>query len=139
MDRRVSRLKEYDYAIMAIDSSGLISERSFPLHARIYDNGKRQSIDELKVDITADRHIQLAWKYSPTDRQHIHFIVYRNYNNSGLEMYKNILGDKNEFIDSILPGDGNYQYAVKVITDDGADSKLISSSVIKYERKSGSQ
>ena len=139
LDRRIARLKEYDYSVSALDSSGLLSERSFPLHARIYDSGKRPPIDDLKVQLTSDHNIQLLWTYHRDDRQHVHFIVYRNFNNNGMEMYKNILGDKNDFTDTVLPGEGNYQYAVKVITDDGGASALKSSQTIKYEKKSGSQ
>ncbi len=138
-DKKIVRLKEYDYSLTAIDSSGLSSEHSFPLHARIYDNGKRKEIDNLKLTVTGNRSIQLAWSYAPADRQHIHFIIYRNYNDGGLAMYRNVTGDKNEFTDTTLPGEGNYQYAVKVITDDGGSSKLTASQTIKYERKSGSQ
>lgn len=136
-DRSVQVKKEYDYALTAVDSSGLSSDYSFPIHARIYDNGKRKEIESLRLLVTDKRLLQLSWKYSLADRQHIHFIIYRNYNNNGLEMYKNINGDKNEFTDTLLPGEGNYQYAIKVVTDDGGASALVPSQTIKLEKKSG--
>ena len=134
-DRRVVRLGEYDYCLSAIDSSGLSSERSFPLHARIYDNGKRAGIDTLGVSLTEKRSFRLVWRYSLADRQHIRFLLYRNYNSRGLEMYKNIDGGVTEFTDLLLPGEGEYQYALKVITDDGGSSSLVSSKIIKLDKK----
>lgn len=134
-DHKVERLKEYEYSLTAIDSSGLSSGYAFPLQARIYDNGKRKEVDELKVDITADQHILLAWKYNLPDRLHVHFILYRNYNNQGLEMYRNVNGDQDAFTDTMLPGKGNYQYALKVVTDDGGASRIVTSQTIQYEKK----
>ncbi|MBS1598595.1 MAG: hypothetical protein JST75_10260 [Bacteroidetes bacterium] len=135
VDRNIVRLKEYDYSLTAVDSSGLSSERSFPLRARIYDSGKRPAVDELKVDITDNREIHLTWKYNSVDKTHMRFIVYRNYNNNGLEMYRSVAADKNEFIDNTLPGEGNYQYAIKAVTSDGGASVLVNSQIVKYERK----
>jgi uncharacterized protein len=134
VDRRVQKLKEYGYSITAVDSSGLSSEHSFPLHARVYDNGKRKGIESLQVSITADHTIRLQWVYGQVDQKQIRFIIYRNYNNGGLEVYKTVPGDKNEFIDATLSGKGDYQYAVKVATSDGGASELMSTQTIKYER-----
>jgi len=134
-DRRVRRLGEYEYCLTAIDSSGLTSENSFPLHARIYDNGRRTGVDTLALTLTEKRSMQLIWRYNPADRQHIRFLLYRNYNNRGLEMYKNIDGGANEFTDTLLPGEGDYQYALKVITDDGGASGLVSSRVVKLDKR----
>jgi hypothetical protein len=134
VDRRVQKLKEYDYSITAIDSSGLFSEHSFPLHARVYDNGKRKGIESLQINIAADHTIRLQWIYGQASQQQIRFIIYRNYNNSGLEMYKSVAGDKNEFIDTMPAGKGDYQYAVKVVSNDGGASELMSTQTIKYER-----
>jgi uncharacterized protein len=134
-DRHVQRLKEYSYSLTAIDSAGLSSPFTLPLQARIYDNGKRKGIDELKVDITEDHRIRLSWKYTSTDRAHISFMVYRDYKNGGFELYKRIGGDQNEFTDSILPGEGAYQYGLKVMTDDGGASAMIRSQKINYEKK----
>ncbi|MDP4216417.1 MAG: hypothetical protein Q8927_09460, partial [Bacteroidota bacterium] len=135
IDRGVERLKVYQYSLRAIDSSGLSSEFAFPLEARIYDNGRRKEIDELKVNITPDRQIRLFWTYNLPDRLHVRFIIYRNYNDGGLEMYKNIPGEQSVFTDNRLPGPGNYQYAVKVVTDDGGASRLAMSGTVHYENK----
>lgn len=134
-DRRVRRLGEYEYSLTAIDSSGLVSEYSFPLSARIYDNGRRSGVDSLALDLTEKKTLRLAWRYPLTDRQHIRFLLYRNYNNRGLEMYKNIEGGANEYTDTLLPGEGDYQYALKVVTDDGGASGLVTSRILKLEKR----
>jgi hypothetical protein len=134
-DRHVRRMAEYEYCLTAIDSSGLYSDYSFPLHVRIYDNGRRRGVDTLQLSMTGNKTMQLIWRYSLSDRQHIRFLLYRNYNNGGLELYKNIEGGANEFTDSSLPGAGDYQYALKVITEDGGASGLVSSRIIKLEKQ----
>lgn len=122
-DRDLVKRKSYRYFLQAIDESGLLSAKSYPADALIYDNGKRKAISNLTADYDKKtKSVQLNWNYEKSDK--FHFVIYRSYNGSDFTVYKSADGTSNSYADWDLLGDGEYTYGIKVFYKDGGQSVL---------------
>lgn len=131
-DTAIMRLGLYEYSLMAVDDDGNISERSFPLSVRIYDSGIRKEIEKLSGKLEEDGvSITLSWHYPV--KEDYYFIVYRSVNEEGLQMYETIPSGQVFFKDANLR-QGQYEYALKAIYKDGAQSPI--TTPVKVEVKS---
>jgi uncharacterized protein len=130
-DGEVIRGKSYEYMLQAIDSSGLKSEFSYPLHVSVYGQSTLPQVKNLKVskDKTSG-HIHIDWDYSTTDVP-VKFVLYRS-NDSNIEQYKYTSDHK--YVDSLMPYTDKVTYAVKAISDDGAESELSDTVTLKIEK-----
>lgn len=129
-DTTVQKLMRYEYSLMALDDDGNRSAFSFPLNVRIYDSGMRKKIESFSARRDANGAVSLAWKYAV--KGDYHFLVYRSFNDSGLQMYEQIPGDKSSIADTNLTK-GIYEYAIKAIYKDGGQSPLIKSNRIEVK------
>lgn len=133
-DTAVKQRVQYDYRITAIDSAGHHSEQAFSVTGRPYDTGRRPGIDNLKATLASDRRsIALSWTYPATNEKHW-FVVYRSFNGSAMRQYKAIQNATPSFDDTLLVGEGTYQYAVRVMMDNGAESDISQSVEIRIPR-----
>lgn len=123
-DTKVKKMIQYSYSLIAFDNDGNHSERSFPVTLRVYDSGLREKIQSFtgKLD-NSGKTITLTWNYPVKDDYYL--LLYRSVNNSGLQMYESFKSDKSEFIDNKL-SPGKYEYALKAIFRDGAQSPITS-------------
>ncbi len=131
-DTTVERLKRYKYALQTIDKTKLKSRQSFPLTVRVYDSGQRNLINSFSAELSKDKKsIRLKWLQKGKKNSKI--IIYRNFNNTGFQMYDSTPGKINSFNDYNLQK-GDYEYAIKVVQNDGTESplsKLISIKITK--------
>ncbi|MBL0176838.1 MAG: hypothetical protein IPP94_16515 [Ignavibacteria bacterium] len=136
LDRDVERNVVYEYALEAVDSAGLRSEMSVSVQARPYDTGVRPGITGLQATVDADgKRVTLNWK-NPALKEVFQAFVYRSVRGNGLRKYAAVQGDAAPTVsDSSLQGDGVYEYAVKIVTASGAESKLSAPVQVTVEKK----
>lgn len=122
----------YDYVIVARDSSGLYSDPSSIVTAKRYDNGLRPSVRNLRaVYDSVNKKVNLSWQYDKLDEQ-CSFIIYRGTGTrvSSYSVVKN--SEARTFTDEKIPSSGvTIEYAVKVVTESGAESTLSSPITIR--------
>ena len=125
IDRAVQRNIMYEYRIEAVDSSGLRSPARLTVQARPFDTGVRPAVKDVAAVYGATNNtIMLSWSYSPAKSESAYFVVYRSRNGSPLIRYRAVDFDQKGFIDREITGTGTYEYAVKVMTQSGAESPL---------------
>ncbi len=131
IDTKVKKTTWYEYSLVATDDDGRRSERSFPLKVRVYDSGVRKKIDSFSANLDPDKKsISLNWKYSM--KGDYYFLIYRSFNGSGLQMYRQVTSDK-AFVADTNVSKGVYEYALKAVYKDGGQSML--SNNVKVEVK----
>ncbi len=125
IDRDLSANTVYEYAVEAVDSTGLHSPFSSSVLARPYDTGVRPPVKDLKAVYHKDKGtIGLQWSYSTTRKEHLWFVVYRETPGSGMMTHKALEGTVRSFEDKANAGNGTYRYAIKVRTDAGGEPPL---------------
>ena len=129
-DSKVVKQTWYEYALEAVDSSGLHSPKSFPLNVRMYDSGKKKDITNFKVVKSADeKSLQLSWNYP--EKGNYWFVIYRSVDGKDRMTYKNLSSDQLKFTDSNLKK-GLYKYSIKAVYKDGGESPFVESQSIDF-------
>lgn len=117
-DKTIKGESDYGYALVAIDSSGLQSDQSFPLSIRTPRLAVRP-VSGLKATVNADNSVSLSWGY---DVPNCRFTVFRS---DGEEKFRSVdaVYDKREYKDT-RPGKGRRRYAVRTMLQDGRTSSF---------------
>lgn len=118
IDTTVTTGITYYYSIRAKDLSGLYSKYASAVYGKPYDTGIRPPIEKLSA-IVEKRNIILKWEYPALKTEHT-FVIYKKDDKGQLKQYdttkEKTYTDKNT-------NKENY-YAVKVVTNDGGQSKI---------------
>ena len=131
-DKTVLPRHEYAYTLVAIDDSKLRSEPSFPQRVRPYFSGVRPAIRQVSVTLNPDKtQAMLRWNYQATADCRI--LVYRKVNQEGLVLLENLPGTQQQFTDPVR-GNGQYQYAIKAVYQDGQGTLLSAYSTVTVTR-----
>ncbi|WP_288426189.1 hypothetical protein [uncultured Spirosoma sp.] len=118
-DQQVKSDASYSYRLVAVDSAGLQSSASFPLNVRTLRAIPR-SARQLVAQVGGDgRTVALRWQHPDL---YARFIIYRATGTSSLRSYESVNREQT-FTDKAVPP-GQYEYAVKVIYQDGRESGL---------------
>lgn len=124
-DRAVQQNVMYEYRIDAVDSSGLRSPKGLTVQARPYDSGVRPTVDDLIASFDpASNAVALGWTYAAGTAEGMYFVVFRSRDGGPLARIRALGKDLRTFVDRDIPGPGIYAYAIKVMTDSGAESSL---------------
>ncbi len=124
-DKAVKQNTMYEYQIEAVDSTGLRAMALLPVQARPYDTGVRPAPSALRAAYDAvGKRVELSWFYMPRREEKFYYVVYRSVPNAPLVQYTSFTSPQPAFTDSDLLGAGMYAYAVKVVTESGAESPL---------------
>ena len=124
-DKAVQQNVMYEYQIEAQDSTGLRAMALLPVQARPYDAGVRQAPSALRASYdAAAKRVLLSWFYVPRREEKFYYVIYRAAPDAALLQYRSFVSPQPSFADADLPGAGAYVYAVKVITESGAESPL---------------
>lgn len=119
VDQQVKPDASYSYRLVAVDSAGLKSIASFPLNAntlRAIPRSARQLVAQVGAD---GRTVALRWQHPDP---YARFIIYRATGASSLRSYEAVNRELT-FTDKAVPP-GQYDYAVRVIYQDGRESGL---------------
>jgi hypothetical protein len=124
-DKDVQQNVMYEYQIEAQDSTGLRTMALLPVQARPYDTGVRPAPSALQASYdAAARRVLLSWFYIPRREEKFYYVVYRAAPNAPLVQYRSFTSARPAFTDTELLGTGSYVYAVKILTESGAESPL---------------
>lgn len=122
IDKTVLPHHIYNYTLVAVDDSKLISEKSFSIQVKPYDSGIRRGVQNLRATKTMDgKQILLAWNVNPNTAHRV--LIYRKINQSGLVLVEGLPSTASQFIDKSAQT-GQFQYALKVLYKDGGESVL---------------
>jgi fibronectin type 3 domain-containing protein len=120
-DKSVASKQNYIYSIETIDSSGLHSGKSFPLHVYVYGKGYKNEIKKFEVVMAQDKNtVSMHWVVPAGEISY--YILFKGRDNKGLKMAGNIPGGNTGYEDKTMPG--TYQYAIKAVYKDGEESAL---------------
>jgi hypothetical protein len=126
----------YEYQIEVVDSSGLHSPPSPVAQARPFDPGIRTPVKDLSVHYdTTSKTVKLNWKYASPRKERFWFVIYRAENQALVTEYSSLEGSAREFQDHTVHRSTSYKYAVRVKTEEGAESQLSESAVIRMPGK----
>ena len=118
-----------EYAIQAVDADGLKSEPSFPVAVKIPSALKKKRITTFTATWNEEKkYIQLQWQLAQSCD---HLLIYRAYNDEGLELYARVTGNETVFFDR-SPKKGAYKYALKPLFADGTEGLLSEMATIIY-------
>ncbi|MBI3221360.1 MAG: hypothetical protein HYZ44_17750 [Bacteroidetes bacterium] len=122
VDTKVEPGKRYKYQLVAKDSAGLVSQPSIAVVTCV-DHGIRAAIREIltKVDREGKR-IILQWNYPKDGLKG--FQVYRAVGDNPIRLYQFIEPDKVQFIDKELRANTKYNYQLKAVFKNGAESEM---------------
>ncbi|HZV12662.1 MAG TPA: hypothetical protein VFA55_05560, partial [Candidatus Kapabacteria bacterium] len=124
-DTAVKQNVIYQYTLKAMDSSGLYSLGALPVQARPFDNGSRPPVEDVEAVFDSAGHkVTVTWSYRSIKNEKYFYILYRSVKNSPLTEYKAVDESQTQFTDTDLIGAGLYEYAVKVKTRNGAESRV---------------
>ncbi|KUO61483.1 hypothetical protein APF79_01435 [bacterium BRH_c32] len=118
VDTTVTTGTTYYYSIRAKDISGLFSKYSSTVYGKPYDTGLRPSIEKFSIDVEK-KNIILKWEYPPLKAEHV-FMIYKRDDKGKLQQYDTT--KEKSYTDKNVNKE-NY-YAIKVITEDGGQSKM---------------
>ncbi len=124
-DKSVAAGQTYVYRIVAEDESGLLSPPSKTMLFRV-PSGIVESI-KLKRRLQTDK-VKLTWAVE-SDKSVQKVLVYRSVNNAAMQLYGHTTDEV--FYDDRLSPQKVYEYAVKVIYNDGSSSALSKSVQVK--------
>lgn len=122
----------YEYSLDARDDDGRTSLRSNIVTATRLVSGSRPEIDGLThtLDRTAGT-IVLRWR-APSDRT-ARIYLYKSTAEGDLSLLQSIEGSTAQFSDAEIASGGSYRYGLKVVTDDGRESRMVTTEQIRYE------
>jgi len=124
-DNDVEQGKIYYYRLDVVDSSSLHSKPAGDVQGRAYDDGVRNKAINLHASYDQKTSTtKLTWDYIPSKKEKYWFVVYRGYNSGKLLQYKSVSNSQLVFTDELLIGKGSYQYAIRVLSENGGDSGL---------------
>ncbi len=112
----------FDYALQAVDQSGLRSEPSNEITCKRYDTGVRPpaKLVTARYDSTA-RVVEIGWTYSDLPED-LAFVIYRA-DGEDLVSYAVVAdGKTRSYVDRVPPRAASVRYAIKVVTASGAES-----------------
>jgi hypothetical protein len=123
IDKDVEQNKIYYYRLDVVDSSGLHCKPAADVQGRAYDDGVRNKAANLVAAYDQKTNsTKLSWSYTPSKKEKYWFVVYRSYNKNPLLQYRSVPNTQVTFKDEMLVGKGTYNYAIRVLSENGGDS-----------------
>ena len=117
----------YEYRIVSVDSSGLVSPPARSIHARPVDDGSRPAPRNVRAVYNPRAGtVGLTWESIPPGGERHWFVVYRAFREGGLIKHASVAQGARSYLDRKLVGTGTYKYAVRLFTAKGGESVLSS-------------
>jgi uncharacterized protein len=120
-DTAIRGESEYGYALVAVDSSGLSSDTSFPLVVKT-PKSTPQTVQGLRAFVNPDKSVSLYWEYPVPNCR---FTIFRAKENETFRSLDAVY-DNREYRDK-RPEPGSTRYAVRVMYQDGRTSRFSNS------------
>ncbi|MCX6250838.1 MAG: hypothetical protein NTX61_08805 [Bacteroidetes bacterium] len=135
VDTTVKQNVMYEYSMIAVDSSGLCSPKSFSVTARPYYTGNLPGVTNVSASYdSTSRIVTIRWNYEKL-KGNYYFLIYRSFNKEGLIQYTRFNDTSNNTFtdDQFSRGGGLYEYAVKVCNNLGGESKLSEKAGVSFK------
>lgn len=117
VDTAVAPRTTYSYTIVAIDKSGLHSERALPVQGRPYGRAELSPVDQVQATYDSTQGVVvLVWQYPQPPQEKYWYVIYRAVDHHPLQQYRAVEARERRFVDRELVGHGQYRYAVRVMT-----------------------
>ncbi len=126
----------YQYKIRAKDDASLFSEFSMEVTGKVTKKTARLVAPVLQNATRNGKEMQLIWNYNlPNElkNQPYKFYIYRSYGASSLEQIGQTESNILQFTDDTIEEGALYNYAIKVIFEDGTSSDFSEIKSILYE------
>ncbi len=129
---------DYQYTMIAVDSSNLESPPAKPVTGRRIDNGLRGVIKKLKAKKTGDdpAAIALTWELEMGENQASEtpesYSIYRGEELENIRLYATVKGDASTWKDRSLKRGTSYKYRIQANFKRGGVSKFSELVVMKY-------
>lgn len=106
----------YDYRAIAVDSNGLRSEPSQPMHGRPYGASRLQPVRRIDVSYDSTAGITtVVWECDAVPSE-AWFVIYRGFEDYDLHQYRAVKAADRRFVDTDLVGNGRYRYAIRLLS-----------------------
>lgn len=129
IDKDIETNTMYEYSILSIDKSGLLSKPAFPVMARPYDSGKRNPVENFNLKYNeSNKTVTLTWNYIPLEKERTWYVIYKSKNEGTLKEYKSLNGETFYFMDSNTKP-GKTKYGIVVMTSHGGESEMVQTSI----------
>ncbi|GAK93410.1 hypothetical protein JCM19298_2129 [Nonlabens ulvanivorans] len=117
IDKEVKTGVKYYYSLQAKDDSDNLSEFSVPVMGKPYDDGIRPPVQNIKLSNQKNQ-ASITWEYKEMDDK-TYFVIYKKNQKGNLVQYKSV--SEMIFSEKVKLND---EFAVKVFTKDGGQSKI---------------
>lgn len=120
----------YEYSMRALDDAALFSGYAFPVKGRRWFGEEILTVEDLQPTYNSNtQKIQLRWTFEPPKYDILQginhlFYIYRSVGNDALLRYRIIDGQNTSFSDLKVKEGEQYNYAVKVVFQNGKGSAL---------------
>jgi len=129
MDTTVEAGNGYRYQLKTIDADENFSLSS--KHYIVYETGFRKKLKNVKTVVDrSKKSITISWEYP--EKEVDRFVIYRALQKGKLSLIKSVPADKFTFIDTNLNMGNVYEYRVKAIFKNGAESVISDAVVTEY-------
>lgn len=112
------------YALAAVDSAGLQSERSFPMRVKAPLSAFRWPEISLRVEDDGDGSVRIAWQSDGPLPDGSRVVVYREVGDGGLIQVKQLPSEAGEYVDRRL-SDAPHRWALRLMLPDGRMGPLV--------------
>ena len=120
-DETVVEGESYSYILIATDAAKH-QTASKPLQVTVLEQEIKEGISKLTARANdKDKQVLLNWN-GLTDSKVSTLVLFRGFNGEEMKMYKKLYPDKESYVDNADAG--KYQYAIKVLYSNGAESEL---------------
>ena len=114
MDTQAEHNSQYDYKIVAVDESGLISEPTTLNGIRAFFTTPLSSVESLAIKShDENRGVVLSWVW-PHEAEVHSYSVYRQVDDSHFRLVRRISGDENSYTDYSYPSGKILRYQIQV-------------------------
>jgi hypothetical protein len=123
--------KAFIYTLQSVAAAGLLSEYAPVLTIIIADDVTALPIPQLKTRAEREsKQIVISWRFDqPGVKQ---YWLYRASTNSPMSLLQTLDGNKHQFVDKNLEINNEYQYTLKVIMENGHQSRFAELSKVTY-------
>jgi len=129
IDTTIELGEGYRFKIVVIDEDDNMSISNYPYMK--FETGYRKKVSNLMAEVNrTDKYIALSWTYANIEVDR--FVIYRSKDTEPLSIIKTLKGTEHSYLDK-TPNMGNiYEYRIKAILKDGAESIISGAVKVEY-------
>ena len=114
MDTQAEHNSQYDYKIVAVDESGLVSKPTTLSGVRAFVTAPLSSVEDLSIEsLDNNRGVVLSWIW-PHEAEVYSYSVYRQVDDSHFRLVRRISGEESSFTDLLFPMGEILRYQIQV-------------------------